>query len=273
MIKTLESLSQDNLIAVFNEAFSDYIIPVNLTPQMWEYRCKRDRIDPSASYGYFEDDKICGFILHGTAPGVWYNGGTGVIPSKRGRGITKKIYEKILEDARKRNIKQMRLEVITTNTPAVKIYQDIGFKISRELICFKGTSDIKPATNITIKENSEYRWDELKSFWEYTPPWQLNREAVEKTKNALILAEAFAGVQKAGYIIYNPSAKQIMQFAAREDMRAEVFNALFNYIQQKYSPEMAVNNIDSAAARSLDFIRKAGLKETIRQHEMISNLL
>ena len=272
-VKTLESIPQDKIIAAFNEAFSDYIIPLKFTPQLWELRSKRDRIDLASSYGYFEGDKICGFIFHGAAPGVWYNGGTGVMPSKRGAGITKEIYKKIFEDAPKRGIKEMRLEVITTNTRAKKIYEDIGFKISRELVCFKGNTDLQPVDGILVKENNEYLWDTLEPFWEYAPAWQLNKDAVAQIKPNLILAEAFDGGKKAGYIIYNPSLKQIMQFAAdKNNAREKVFTALFKYIQDKFSPEISISNIDSRAEQSLDFVKKAGLKETIRQYEMVLKL-
>ncbi|WP_424245839.1 GNAT superfamily N-acetyltransferase [Elusimicrobium posterum] len=271
-IKPLCAVTQEQLISAFNEAFSDYILPLKLTSELWEARAKRDRIDLSVSYGYFDNDILAGFIFQGAAPGKWYNAGTGVIPAHRGRNITKQIYSHILAKAPEHQIKELSLEVITTNAPAIKIYKDTGLNILRELVCFKGTVSLQNTSSVTVKESTDYNWDILKTFWEYPPTWQLNQDAVNATKDSCVFAQAFENGVLCGYIIYNHFTKLVMQFGAKKENRAEILTALFKYIQDKYPAEITINNVDSRAEQDLAFFKNSGFKETIRQYAMAKNL-
>ncbi|MEZ0345745.1 MAG: ribosomal protein S18-alanine N-acetyltransferase [Infirmifilum sp.] len=46
----------------------------------------------------------------------------------RGRGVGKKLMEETLTLARRKKIKRVRLEVKTDNTPAINLYEKLGFK-------------------------------------------------------------------------------------------------------------------------------------------------
>jgi len=86
-IQTLENISTETLLDVFNLSFSDYIVPFCLTKEQLEDKIKSDGIDLSLSVGAFENDALIAFIFHGYDVIDYvkyaYNAGTGVIPSKR----------------------------------------------------------------------------------------------------------------------------------------------------------------------------------------------
>ena len=96
-IKTLKDVSVAEIAAVFNEAFQDYFIPLAFTEVTMRAKMRSEGIDFAYSIGAFENDKLVGFILHGydIIDGVKtiYNGGTGVIASHRGKGLTAAMYE------------------------------------------------------------------------------------------------------------------------------------------------------------------------------------
>ena len=98
-IKTLAGTDLIELLAVFNEAFSDYFVQLKLNEAQFKAKLKADNIDFDLSVGVFEDQKLIAFILHGSdvvgQEKVIYNGGTGVVPSKRGLGLTVQMYEYI----------------------------------------------------------------------------------------------------------------------------------------------------------------------------------
>jgi len=87
-LKTLESINKISILNAFNESFSDYFIPFKLTKEQLISKMTSDKIDLSISVGAFENGKLNAFILHGfdniKNQKVGYNGGTGVVPDKRG---------------------------------------------------------------------------------------------------------------------------------------------------------------------------------------------
>jgi GNAT superfamily N-acetyltransferase len=58
----------------------------------------------------------------------------GIAKEVRGKGIGTWFMEKLIEEARERNDREMTLEVIEQNEAAVKLYKNQGFEIVRRLI-------------------------------------------------------------------------------------------------------------------------------------------
>lgn len=177
-IKTLEGISSQEILEVFNHSFSDYFIPFKLTHEQLVDKMKADRTDLSLSVGAFENDKLVAFILHGfdtiNNEKIVYNGGTGVIPENRGAGLTKQMYSFILPLLKKKGIHKLLLEVISNNVQAIKSYKKSGFKVKRTLTCYKGTIKItltsallngseNAVSVINVDKNSK----ELNDFFEH----------------------------------------------------------------------------------------------------------
>ena len=52
----------------------------------------------------------------------------GVTPKEQGNGYARKIIEAALDEGRKRGAKVCRLDALSTNIPAQKLYEGIGFE-------------------------------------------------------------------------------------------------------------------------------------------------
>ena len=95
-IKSLTGTNCKDILNVFNNSFSDYFVPFKLTEEQLVSKMISDKTDLELSVGVFENQKLIAFILHGfditNNQNVVYNGGTGVIPEKRGLGLTKQMY-------------------------------------------------------------------------------------------------------------------------------------------------------------------------------------
>ena len=87
IIRNLDNCSVENITAAFNEAFSDYFIPLQFTSETMKAKMKAENILLPYSSGAFEGDRLVGFILHGydkiNEERTIYNAGTGVIPAFR----------------------------------------------------------------------------------------------------------------------------------------------------------------------------------------------
>lgn len=273
-LQTLENITTEKILEVFNLSFSDYVVPFCLTKDQLEDKIKSDSIKLEFSVGAFENDQLVAFILHGydivDDVKVVYNAGTGVIPTKRGNKLTAKLYEYVLPILQKNGIEKVFLEVITTNEPAIKTYQNIGFKIIRELDCFKGSTNLKDVNDdFEIRELIEYDWQILHSFWDVKPSWQNAITAVENLKQSNISIGLYENEKLLGYIILNPKIKRIHQLAVDRDHRKiGIGRHLLNHISTNYGKDISIINIDNTSKETLKFMTNMGLTVSVKQYEM-----
>ncbi|MBK7812597.1 MAG: GNAT family N-acetyltransferase [Saprospiraceae bacterium] len=272
-IKTLENIDFEVLLHAFNESFSDYFVPLQLTLDQLKAKLKLDKVNFAYSVGAFIDQKLVGFILHGfdtiDIKRVVYNGGTGVIPAQRKQGLTQEMYDYILPTLRAENIDHLVLEVIVQNKQATKVYQKVGFNIVRKLICYKGAINASTHSQIRIEEMSEYNWEKLKSFWDFTPSWQNSTKVLEELRDTNKLFGAFMDDQLVGYSVYNPQSKRVQQFAVDHKCRGmKIGSSLFHHIGIEYEKNLSIINVDETSKSTNAFLTRIGLENFVEQLEM-----
>ena len=272
--KTLENTSIAELLHVFNEAFSDYPIPMHLTKESLINKFVAESIKKEYSAGAFEGDKLVGFILHGI--GVFdrnkiaYNAGTGVIPSKRGNKITSQLYEFILPILKNNQINKVRLEVLSENSPAINTYTSIGFQKKRILNCYKGSlAELKSDADSSVQYLYQPDWKLLQSFWDWTPSWQNSISAVNNSWSQLDTIGLFANDKLVGYIVFNPKINRILQFSIDKSQRKNGFGKqLLNYFALNKSKTVSILNVDDNSIDTNSFFLSSGLNLFAKQDEM-----
>ena len=65
-IQTLDDISMDYLHRVSNEAYADYVEPVNLSLGQLQYLLERRGFRAELSLGAFDGDDMVGFVFNGT---------------------------------------------------------------------------------------------------------------------------------------------------------------------------------------------------------------
>lgn len=273
-IKTLDSINDVEILDVFNHSFSDYFIPFKLTKEQLVSKMLADRTDLSLSVGVFQEGKLIAFILHGldivNSQKLIYNGGTGVIPAKRGLGLTKRMYHFILPYLEERGINKLILEVINENIQAIKSYEKSGFVMKRQLICYKGMANISnPNKNIKVKDLQNYHWKSMEAFWDILPTWQNSNSVLDELKQSNCSLGAYIGNQLIGYVIYNPSNKRIQQIAIHKDFRKKgIASTLIFELIEKYGETLSIINVDKKSIELNSFLKKIGLENSLEQIEM-----
>lgn len=272
--KNLENISVDILLETFNESFSDYLVKLQLTKEQLERKLISDSIDLSLSAGVYESEKLIGFILHGIAlvngEKAAYNAGTGVIPSKRGRQLTKLMYQFILPSLEAAGVKNCYLEVLEQNIPAIKSYESVGYTLERTLICFRGIPQIQDdSKQYPVLVLKEMDWDKWASFWDWQPSWQNATTALKNIGSG----NNSIGIQLDGelvaYASYNPQNNRISQFAVAKDYRNQgLGTALFQYIFNESQAEISLINVDATATETISFLKSIGLVAFVNQQEM-----
>ncbi len=273
-INTLKGIETKDILNVFNESFSDYFIPFHLTEEQLASKMLADKVHLNVSVGVFENGKLIAFIIHGLdkidGKKIVYNGGTGVIPKKRGSGLTKQMYHFILPILKEKGIHKLFLEVISENIQAIKSYEKSQFKIERELVCYKGEISI-PSTNsnIKIKRLQEYNWDVMESFWDISPTWQNSKNVVNELRNNHISLGAYSQNQLVGYVIYNPKNKRLLQIAVdKKCRRNRIASTLISKLIEEYGSTLSIINVDKNSKPIHTFLKKIRLEKNLEQLEM-----
>ena len=274
-IKILEEITIRELTNVFNKAFADYTVKVHLTEENMLIKMKAENILLHNSVGAFIENNLIGFILiridSYNGKNIAYNGGTGVIPEYRGNKMTNKMYSFISPVLKSKNIHHHQLEVISQNTIALKVYENLGFSKLRTLSCLKGRINTNQKINNIPIVSLDSVGSNVFKFWNKNPSWQNSSYTVARTTKANRIVGAFQNKKLIGYIIYSPETGRIMQFGVdKESRRMGVGKALFFYTQNELKEnEMIIINVDKEDKETILFLEHAGLQNYIEQFEML----
>jgi GNAT superfamily N-acetyltransferase len=148
------------LTDAWNEAFSDYPVPIEMTVDRFAERFARDGLSPSLSVVARVNGEIAGFVLNGVKDlegrRVAWNGGTGISPRYRGRGIAHRMMEEAMEIYRQNGVEVATLEVLVDNQPAISLYEKWGYLKEKRLWTLSREGGID-SDCFSVKDDSVYR--------------------------------------------------------------------------------------------------------------------
>ncbi|MFT6865506.1 MAG: ribosomal protein S18 acetylase RimI-like enzyme [Cyclobacteriaceae bacterium] len=264
------------LFKAFVSAFAENT--VNFKPTIEEFRRRvfeKLNVEKSISELLIHDsDGVVGFMLHST--GIYngvrtaYNGGMGIIPSHRGNKISQPMYENLFTEFRKQEINKVALEVITTNKPAICLYESLGFRYKRQLKCFRLIDKIEPAQSKIEIKSSEVLKPDYHSFWSYQTTFlDSNNQLAHNLKNETIL-EGYLNGHLAGYIIFQPTIGRISQLAIHPESRGHGVGKLLilKAREKSLQKNLTVMNIPEEEESSIKALQKIGFKNEVDQYEM-----
>lgn len=273
--KNLENIDIEEVLSVFNASFSDYLVPFHLTLEQLRLKIETEKVDMSLSVGGFHSGKIVSFILHGEkledGQKIVYNAGTGIMPEYRGQGLVRKMYEYILPILQDKKTDVVTLEVLEENQPAIRAYTNLGFNITRKLLCFKGNIEhTEKHAEIQIREMSSFQWEKFKSFWDIEPSWQNSVVVLEHMHKDCVILGAFKKYELVGYAVYNPMTRKVHQIAVHKNNRKEgIGSGLFDMIKTMSEGQtITINNVDDSSESAYLFLTKLGLQNWVSQFEM-----
>lgn len=180
------------------------------------------------------------------------------------------MYHFILPLLKKKGINKLLLEVITENVQAVNSYKKSGFRIERELFCYKGevsTSSLN--SNLNIKKLQDYNWNLIESFWDIYPTWQNSKNVINHLKYNNIPLGAYIENQLVGYLIYSPNNKRIQQIAVSKNFRQRrIASTLIDKVIETYGNTFSVINVNKSSKGINTILEKIGLEKDLEQLEM-----
>ncbi|HYK77086.1 MAG TPA: GNAT family N-acetyltransferase [Daejeonella sp.] len=277
-IRTLENIALSQLLEAFNQAFSDYMIRLQLTPESLATKIIAENINLEASVGVFDQGELKGFILHGLGQvnglETVYNAGTAIVPEYRGQKLGEQMYRFIIPLLKEQGYSRHQLEVIEGNGPAIRLYEKIGFKISREFGCYKGKVASANHPDWDIRSINQLDWALVKTFLDVEPSWQNSAAAIRRTADQHFFVGAFAQDELVGYAVLAQVNGRIKQFGVKKDKRRQgIGTALFSYLSGLNTDgELSFINYQESDTTPEEFFQKLNMQRFIGTYEMIMNL-
>jgi ribosomal protein S18 acetylase RimI-like enzyme len=282
-IKTLEHVQESIIYTAFMEAFSDYLVPIKLSPEQFHNKLINEGVDLSLSAGAFVEGKLVGMVLNAT--GVWqgrptfYNAGSGVVPAYRGQSITNRLFQYVAPELKKQGIKHGLLEVLQNNLVGINIYQRVGFSISRKLDCYKLARkeelQPKPLKGLELGTLDLFQQlDQLSQWHNWNPSWQNSHATIRRNKMATGFTALLDGVP-VGYIVGDISTGRVAQFCVKPGMRGKgIGKHLFTKMGSVLQPGVTLSliNVDSSDHDTKEFLTSSGFDKIIAQYEMVLSL-
>ncbi|KAM9970632.1 hypothetical protein ACTFIR_002494 [Dictyostelium discoideum] len=284
------------LTDVFNFSFSDYVIKFVLTEESLSQKIQGDGISMDHSIGIYnenDENKLEGFVLlapdNFKNPTKLYNSATGVIPTARGNKLIEKSFSQMKSIFKEDGIKSIVLEVIQTNPRAIKVYENCGFKITRELHSYKGDLNRDSllkylnSNNEIIIEKVEKLTEDIINFIENDDPQQPRMNPSWSNTNQVIQREFGMGFNKIwiakdnktnkiiGFLSIHSQSQRIRQVYVTPTFRnRSVATKLFYTMSNEFqSIDFNASNIEEGYENLKNFFNKRiGLDFWVSQFEM-----
>ncbi len=281
--RTLAEKDYPEIFRAMDEAFSDYTVKMKMEPDGYRKRLALEGVKFEHSVGAFDGEKMIGATMN--AVGYWngvptvHDTGTGVIPEYRRSGVSRGMFDFIVPKLKDNGFKRYSLEVIIGNDAAFKLYEGLGFEITREFEIYENrleTALVEIPAELKIKEIEYPDWNELTSFWINEPSWQNSVDCVKRAKNINFKINVLGLYRESlliGYAVVFAEFGKIAQIAIAEGHRRKGYGKLLLGKLKAYTEKpLLVTNIDVNAVGVIELLKQNGFDKTLSQHEKVLEL-
>jgi len=267
---TLSSTDTQTIASAFNAVYEDYVMPVNLSAAQVEHHISSYDIDLGASPLWRDDDgAVIGMAMLGVRDDRGWVGGFGIAKPYRGRGLSHQLIQDVIERGKGINLREIVLEVITSNTAAIRTYERASFAHHRNLlILVRRPADIAldiDTTAVTTADPNLLLANRPQTNQQ--PAWQHEPSSLlgDETLTGLTLGPAGAPHAMAVYLRPDATSIRIADIAAIDHDAAQTLLAAL--IQREPDKSIALVN-EPEASNALPALLNLGWQEVMRQHEM-----
>jgi ribosomal protein S18 acetylase RimI-like enzyme len=282
--KPLSNSTTEQIWEAFNDAFSDYEVPIQMPLEKFISVGKRRGADYAISLGGYDNSRLAGFVVN--AGGDWQNKNTiydcftGVIKDFQRKGVATQMLEESFTNSKALGFENYLLEVIQTNTKAYELYLSKGFKVVRNFDVYRcEVNNLKIPENKTeayeVKKIEKADWETFRTFWDIYPSWQNSIESIQRASDDFEIFAAYDDKECIGYLVLESSTGDIPQIAVHKIHRRQGIASLLigkAAENRKESYRLSFLNIDSSYQPYGDFLKQLGATLVIKQYEMIKSL-
>ena len=145
-LRRMSECSFDTALDAWNRVFHGYAVDLTQSLDQLLTRITYDQLSLERSFIAFDGEDVVGFLMNAFREGdgrkfAW-NGGTGVVPEWRGRGVGRLLMDAALKLYKSERVDVAFLEALTNNRPAIELYKKCGYEIEEELTLLRSESEM-----------------------------------------------------------------------------------------------------------------------------------
>ncbi len=261
------------LAALFTRVYEGYAVPMHVDASVMRFMRVAADVDLAASRVLRDGAEPVAIALLGRRGAAGYVAGMGVAASHRGRGLGEVVMRAVLESARARGVTHVQLEVLVQNTPAVRLYERLGFRHVRDLDVWSfPTPDAATNGPSVAPAPLEEALAFVRAHRVASEPWQRAEGTIAALRGdglAFEAARAERAGRTVGAMIHRVSGRaSVVQLATLRGEEAAATRALLASLRRDDAPQgvrwlnLPVDDPCAAAVRALAPTLEA------RQHEM-----
>jgi ribosomal protein S18 acetylase RimI-like enzyme len=206
---TLEPASRftdAELAAIFTAGYEGYFTPFTLDEAAFRAMVDAFDDDLDASRVALVEGEPAGICKLALRDDQGWIAGVGVTPAHRGTGVGRALMEAAVEEARARGVRDLWLEVLVQNEPAIRLYERLGFEHVRDLEVWALDDFVSERHKLPALALEEALGREER------PPWQRADESVRKA------GDAVAHGDEHGVLVYRVAGAvaSVLQCAAND---------------------------------------------------------
>lgn len=196
--------------AAMNRSFEQYIVPLRFDLAGFQRRFRGENLDAEASRLWYCGQELAGVVYISRRGWTSRVAAMGLVVEARNRGLGKPMLQAAIDEARQRGDRSIMLEVFTNNPAAIRLYERLGFGITRTLSGFQRPAAAAPpakadellATDpLTVARQVARHGDEAL-------PWMLAPETLAATTAPYVQAWQLPG--GAAYALVRPEADKTL---------------------------------------------------------------
>jgi GNAT superfamily N-acetyltransferase len=130
------------LAEIMTACFEGYVVPQAINAEMFNARFRRETLDLRASRVFMEGERPVALVLVARRGWTARIAAMGIVPSQRAQVFGRAALGEVIDDLRGLGDRRLRLEVIDTNEPAIRLYRSLGFESRRRLIGYRRPADV-----------------------------------------------------------------------------------------------------------------------------------
>ncbi|MDX2137362.1 MAG: GNAT family N-acetyltransferase [Chloroflexota bacterium] len=279
MYTPADTLTPDALAALFTRGYAGYHVPVHLNGEQMAAHITNNDIDLSASQVAHVDGEAVGLCLLGVRGQRGWIGGVGVAEMHRRHGIGRGLMQAVQAAARERGMTHIQLEVLTPNENAKRLYEALGYQVTRRLLIIEAAA---PPNNASTQDDLATRQfhavtpaDALAhydAFHAVANPWQRASESLRHLPADTPAWVALVGDAPAAYAIARITAQAVqwLDVACAPDQH-DALRGLLQHIHQQHPLPARLVNLDAQDV-AWGVLESLGYRETLAQWEMVLQL-
>ncbi|OPZ51283.1 MAG: putative acetyltransferase [Firmicutes bacterium ADurb.BinA052] len=229
-IGRVSGIDMDSLVELFNDAYSDYYVDVQVNPARLRGLIEREDIQVDNSFVAYEGQLPVGVVFLGVRGKRGYICGMGVRTSRQRRGVGELLMRRALSESRRLGLSSVQLEVVAANRRAIALYSKLGFVPVRDLGLWERNtpppaqaSGSVPADHgtrtrrddVTAPLQTEVRVGAVRmagvlplvdAFNEIRPCWQNEAQSLVKMSDRLVGYVSHVDSAATAYVVFGDSA-------------------------------------------------------------------